>query len=69
MVTADFDAYYATQRLVDARWRDRRAWWRSSILNISHMGWFSSDRTIRAYAGEIWDVPVGASAAAKRRGA
>ncbi len=63
MVTADFDDYYATQRLIDARWGDRRAWWRSSILNTSRMGWFSSDRTIRAYAEEIWDVPVGASAA------
>jgi starch phosphorylase len=63
MVTADFDDYYATQRLIDARWGDRRAWWRSSILNTSRMGWFSSDRTIRAYAEEIWDVPIGSSAA------
>jgi starch phosphorylase len=66
MVTADFDDYYATQRLIDARWGDRKAWWRSSILNTSRMGWFSSDRTIRAYAEEIWDVPVGSSAARSR---
>ena len=41
MVTADFDAYAAAQRQVAARWRDRRAWWRSSVLNTAHMGWFS----------------------------
>jgi starch phosphorylase len=59
MVTADFDAYTATQRLVADRWYDRRGWWRSSMLNTAHMGWFSSDRSIREYATEIWGVPVG----------
>ncbi len=34
-------------------------WWRSAILNIAHMGWFSSDRAIREYAEEIWNVPIG----------
>ncbi|HXA22937.1 MAG TPA: glycogen/starch/alpha-glucan phosphorylase [Acetobacteraceae bacterium] len=58
MVTADFDAYLAAQRDVVARWCDRRAWWRSSVLNTAHMGWFSSDRTIGEYAEEIWRVPV-----------
>jgi starch phosphorylase len=58
MVAADFDAYADTQWKVATRWCDRRAWWRSSVLNTAHMGWFSSDRTIRDYATEIWDVPV-----------
>jgi starch phosphorylase len=58
MVSADFDAYYNAQRAVEARWRDRRAWWRTSILNTAHVGWFSSDRAIREYAEEIWNVPV-----------
>jgi starch phosphorylase len=58
MVAADFDAYSAKQAEVAARWRDRGAWWRSSILNIAQMGWFSSDRAVREYAEEIWKVPL-----------
>jgi starch phosphorylase len=54
MVCADFDAYYACQREVAAKWLDQPAWWRSSILNTARMGWFSSDRTISEYAEEIW---------------
>ena len=58
MVTADFDSYRDAQNAVAARWRDRRAWWRSSALNTARMGWFSSDRTISEYATDIWSVPI-----------
>jgi starch phosphorylase len=58
LVTADFDAYYAAQRQVDTKWRDRKSWWRSAILNTANTGWFSSDRTISEYADEIWKVPT-----------
>jgi starch phosphorylase len=58
MVAADFDAYFEAQRDVAARWADEAAWQRSAILNTANMGWFSSDRTIREYAEEIWRVPV-----------
>jgi starch phosphorylase len=57
MVCADFDAYWATQMKVDAAWRDRKAWLRSSIINTANTGWFSSDRTIAEYATEIWNAP------------
>ena len=56
LVTADFEAYLAAQRRVTERWLDQGAWWRSSVLNTSRMGWFSSDRAIREYAEDIWDV-------------
>jgi starch phosphorylase len=58
MVCADFDAYEATQRRVAALWRDRPAWWRASALNTANMGWFSSDRAIREYCADIWNVPL-----------
>ena len=56
MVTADFAAFAAMQGRVAARWHDRRAWWRSSVLNTARVGWFSSDRAIREYAADIWNV-------------
>jgi starch phosphorylase len=59
MVAADFDAYWAIQREIDERWRDKEAWWRSSLLNTARMSWFSSDRAINEYAEEIWHVPAG----------
>jgi starch phosphorylase len=58
LVTADFDSYWDAQRAVDALWRDPAEWWRKSILNTARIGWFSSDRTIREYAEEIWRVPL-----------
>jgi starch phosphorylase len=59
MVSADFDSYYTAQRNIDARWQVVPAWTRASILNVARMSWFSSDRTIREYAQDIWNVPVG----------
>jgi len=58
MVAADFDAYSATQREVDAVWRNSPDWYARAIRNVARMGWFSSDRTIRQYAKEIWNVPA-----------
>ena len=58
MVARDFDAYAEAQREVDELWRQNRKWYAMAIRNTAHMGWFSSDRTIRQYAGEIWNVPV-----------
>jgi glycogen phosphorylase len=56
LVAADFDAYWNVQRRIDAAWRDRDAWVRSTVLNTARMGWFSSDRTIRGYARDIWNA-------------
>ncbi|HEV7437754.1 MAG TPA: glycogen/starch/alpha-glucan phosphorylase [Pseudorhizobium sp.] len=54
MVAADFDAYAAAQRTVDQIWTDPKSWYSKTIRNTARMGWFSSDRTIRQYASEIW---------------
>ncbi|MEK0085366.1 glycogen/starch/alpha-glucan phosphorylase [Benzoatithermus flavus] len=59
MVTADFDAYASAQRRVAEAYGEPALWWRKAVLNTARMGWFSSDRTVRDYAREIWQVPLG----------
>ncbi len=54
MVAADFDAYASAQREVDILWANPPEWYAKTINNTARMGWFSSDRTIRQYAKEIW---------------
>jgi starch phosphorylase len=56
MVFADYASYEECQAGVDAAWRDRGRWTRMSILNAARMGKFSSDRAIREYMREIWNV-------------
>jgi starch phosphorylase len=56
MVAADFDSYAGTQREIDRLWTDKTNWNAKAIRNVAGMGWFSSDRTIRQYASEIWGV-------------
>jgi starch phosphorylase len=61
MVLADFRRYSDCQATVDAAYRDGRRWARMAILNTARVGRFSSDRTIREYARDIWKldpVPV-----------
>jgi starch phosphorylase len=56
MVFADYASYEECQARVDAAWREHDRWTRMSILNAARMGKFSSDRAIREYMREIWNV-------------
>jgi glycogen phosphorylase len=56
LVLADFETYINCQEQVGARWRDAEMWTRQSILNVARMGRFSSDRAIREYSEQIWQV-------------
>ena len=59
MVTADFTSYWSIQRRIDDAWKDRQEWLRKSTVNISGMGRFSSDRSIKNYADRVWDAEYG----------
>ncbi len=56
LVMADLAAYIDCQERVAALWQKPEAWTRASVLNSARMGYFSSDRAIREYAENIWDV-------------
>lgn len=55
-VLADYADYIACQGLVDKAFQDRSGWARKAILNTARVGRFSSDRTIREYAEDIWSI-------------
>jgi starch phosphorylase len=59
LLTVDFDDYWRVQREIDAAWIDKASWWNKAILNTARMAWFSSDRSMREYADDIWRVKVG----------
>ncbi|MBL9024113.1 MAG: glycogen/starch/alpha-glucan phosphorylase [Myxococcales bacterium] len=56
MVLADFSDYAHVQNKVEQSFRHRDDWTRKAALNIARVGGFSSDRTIREYAREIWGI-------------
>jgi len=56
MLLADYASYIEAQQQVEALYRDQDAWVRKAVLNVAHMGKFSSDRTIREYSQQIWNA-------------
>jgi glycogen phosphorylase len=56
LLLADYQAYIDSQDRVSDLWRDQQAWTRTSILNVARMGKFSSDRSIRDYCEQVWDI-------------
>lgn len=58
LVLSDYQAYVNKQAEVDKLYKNRDEWFKKAILNTARVGKFSSDRTIRDYADEIWNVDV-----------
>lgn len=56
LLMADYRSYIKVLDEVERAVNDREHWLRMSILNTAHSGKFSSDRTIREYASEIWNL-------------
>jgi len=56
LVCHDFYDYLEAQEKIDKDYQDKDNWDRKCVENICHMGFFSSDRSIRDYANDIWNV-------------
>lgn len=56
MLCADFESYRKKQREIDKEFLNTSKWAEKAILNTANMAWFSSDRTIKEYATDIWGV-------------
>jgi starch phosphorylase len=56
LLLADYQSYVKGQEEVGRLYEDTEQWAAKSILNVSRMGRFSSDRSIREYVEMIWKV-------------
>ncbi len=56
LLLADYQSYIECQEKVSQAYKDQENWTRMSILNVARMGKFSSDRAIREYCEDIWNV-------------
>ncbi|MGG1678035.1 glycogen/starch/alpha-glucan phosphorylase [Neobacillus sp. NRS-1170] len=55
-VLKDFASYADIQRKIGEAYQDQLHWQKMSLTNIARAGYFSSDRTIKEYATEIWKI-------------
>lgn len=58
LICADFDSYAQVQNSVDTAYQDQKEWTKKSIINVANSGRFSSDRSVKEYAQDIWGVPT-----------
>ena len=52
----DFRSYAEAQERVEKAYRDEKGWAKLVMLNVAHVGKFSSDRTIQEYVDDIWHL-------------
>jgi starch phosphorylase len=55
-VLKDFHSYIQAQKRAEDHYKNTSKWLESAILNVAFSGKFSSDRTIKEYATEIWKI-------------
>ncbi len=53
---ADLPSYIEAQERASQEYLEPEEWTRKAVLNVARMGPFSSDRTIREYASDIWGL-------------
>lgn len=52
----DFNDYLETKKRVNADYKNKKEFYKKCWLNMCNAGKFSSDRTIKEYAEEIWHI-------------
>ncbi len=55
-ILKDFRSYVEAQERVSKAYEDEKKWAEMAILNVAHVGKFSSDRTIEEYVRDIWHL-------------
>ena len=55
-VLADFEDYCVAHEKIDKVYNNKKLWAQMALMNIAMSGKFSSDRTIKEYADEIWNL-------------
>ncbi len=55
-ILADFDSYVKAQEKIQELYQDRKHWNKMCLMNIANSSFFTSDRTIKSYAEEIWHL-------------
>ena len=55
-ILKDFRSYHDAREELCRKYTDKDAWAKSAILNVAHVGKFSSDRTIQEYVDDIWHL-------------
>lgn len=56
MLMADYQSYVECQDRVSEMYRDTERWTQMALMNVARMGKFSSDRSIRDYANDFWQI-------------
>ena len=56
MALADYADYARAQAEIDQAYGRRDLWLRKAVLNVARVGYFSMDRLVREYAGQVWDA-------------
>ena len=55
-ILADFESYAKAQEKIQELYQDRKHWNKMCLINIANSSFFTSDRTIKSYAEEIWHL-------------
>ena len=56
LVAHDFSSYIDAQNRVDEVWKKPQEWNKKCVMCVSKMGKFSSDRSMKEYAANVWNI-------------